>query len=205
MVKLSIRVASERTALEIVVVSNDRRDRGKKPGGGGDQRFGDARRDDAKTRGARGAQAFECVHHAQNGSEQADEWRNRTDRRERGHPRSSARTSSAADAVSFPRRRHSHSSDCRRRDSCPTTWLCNSRNPASYRLASGEPPAAARRVRGSARPRPERNTCRNFLVCGSMRLNSRDFERMMAHEKRERKSRIARTIRAIQPVCSTSA
>jgi hypothetical protein len=38
-------------------------------------------------------------------------------------------------------------------------------------------------------------------VCGSIRPKTRDFWKMMAHEKTERISRMHKTMRATQPVC----
>src|SRR5580704_17212344 len=73
-------------ALQIVVVSDDGRNRGEKSGRSSDQRFGNTRRDHAQARRPRCSQSFERVHHAQHRAEQPDERRDRSDGRKAGHP-----------------------------------------------------------------------------------------------------------------------
>ena len=60
----------------------DRRNSGDEAEGGGEQRLGDARRDDGEVRRLRFGDADEAVHDAPHGAEQSDERRRRADGRQ---------------------------------------------------------------------------------------------------------------------------
>src|SRR5579859_2662645 len=81
---------------------------------------------------------------------------------------------------------------------CPPTWLCNSRKPAAYTEANGEPAEAS--ACGLATPRVARKMRRNCSLWLRMRLNKPTFCRIMAHEIIEKRRSKIRTPRATKPV-----
>src|SRR5712692_3466763 len=71
--------------LQKLVIENQRRNRGEKSRGCGDQRFGDAGSDRAQTRGAGAAQAGKRIDDPPNGPKEPDKRRNRSGGSQPGH------------------------------------------------------------------------------------------------------------------------
>ena len=71
--------------LKKIVVGDERRNRGKETGGGGDEGFGDARGNGAETGGAGSAKAGEGVDDAPDRAKQSDEGSDASSRSEPGH------------------------------------------------------------------------------------------------------------------------
>src|SRR5262245_31193134 len=80
------------------------------------------------------------------------------------------------------------------------TWPCNSRYPAAYTFANGEPAEA--RACGLATPRVARKMRKNWSLCRWIRPNKLNFCKIIPHEITEKNRSKPSTPRATHPVCS---
>ncbi len=170
-----------------------------RPGGRGDQRFSDARRDHAQAGRSRRAQPGECVHHAPHGPEQSDEGSHRSRGRQPGHVplelanfvrgrylhvrRYGVAGSSLADAGCWP----------------PVGWSVpdiprHTPLPAESRW---NPRPWAPAIRASRERRAE-----SWPSADSAEKTNSVFERSRPRKTGKRQNRINSTARATQPVCS---